>query len=152
MRGTKIEANDAEKTVKIKARNINITSSVYTIENGYISGITVGTTKAEFINNITPKEGLIFDNLKDENIIKTGTTVTIGANTYTLIVTGDINGDAVVDVTDVSQMQSHYLETEALEGLSLKAADLNNDGEGGDITDVSMLQQIYLLIDNRKTN
>ncbi|MCI8621126.1 MAG: hypothetical protein HFJ50_05230 [Clostridia bacterium] len=152
MRGTKIEANDAEKTVKIKARNINITSSVYTIENGYISGITVGTTKAEFINNITPKEGLIFDNLKDENIIKTGTTVTIGANTYTLIVTGDINGDGVVDVTDVSQMQSHYLETEALEGLSLKAADLNNDGEGGDITDVSMLQQIYLLIDNRKTN
>ena len=131
---------------------MNITSSVYTIENGYISGITVGTTKDTFISNITPKEGLEFANIGTGDIIKTGTTVTIGENTYTLIITGDINGDGTVDVTDVSQIQAHYLESELLKELALVASDLNHDGVGGDITDVSMLQQIYLLIDDREQN
>ncbi len=150
MEGLIIKTADVETNIKISSGASEITSNIYNIKNGYISNITAGTTQAQFIANVNPKTGLTFANLTDTGTIKTGTTVTLNSNTYTLIVKGDLNCDGVVDVTDISQIKLHYLEAKFLTGIRLKAADMNVDGEGGTLTDVSLLQQLYLRLDNKE--
>ena len=42
---------------------------------------------------------------------------------------GDVNGDKVVNINDVTAIQSHLAEMNKLEGIFLKAADVNQNGD-----------------------
>lgn len=55
---------------------------------------------------------------------------------------GDVNGDGVIDITDVTALISKALENDVTPFISI-AADLNNDGLF-DITDVTMLISLVL--------
>ena len=54
--------------------------------------------------------------------------------------TGDADGDGVVNINDVTAIQRHVAEFEALEDLQAKAADVNGDGSIT-IEDATILQQ-----------
>jgi hypothetical protein len=46
----------------------------------------------------------------------------------TAVVTGDINGDGKITVTDFVQMKAHLLKKSTLQGASAHAADTSGDG------------------------
>lgn len=56
-----------------------------------------------------------------------------------MFILGDANGDAVVNINDVTSIQCHLVELESIMGLSLQAADTNQDGVL-DVSDATNLQ------------
>lgn len=54
------------------------------------------------------------------------------------IILGDLNGDKLVDIVDLSKLQQHIIGSQLLGDKYLKAADLNQDGEI-DLIDLSRL-------------
>ena len=48
---------------------------------------------------------------------------------YTVIVTGDINGDGKISITDMIAAKAHLLNKEIIRGTSATAADTNGDGK-----------------------
>lgn len=50
---------------------------------------------------------------------------------YTIIVSGDIDGDTIITVNDLARLKKHLIgiKGEALEGIELKAADIDEDSD-----------------------
>lgn len=132
-------------TVNAKTPTVpdTITSGKFTVSNGYLSKIPMGTTVDSLVSGITEKPYIkVFDNssrqitagnaatgmavkLMDGNIVK---------QTVTLVVTGDVNGDGAVSITDMINVKSQILHKSDLTGCYKAAADTNGDG-GVSITD-----------------
>jgi hypothetical protein len=53
----------------------------------------------------------------------------IALQTLTVIVTGDVNGDGSVSITDMVAIKAHILGKSALTGVYLTAADSSGDNE-----------------------
>lgn len=134
-----VEVNSNDATLKLNITlpdkpEEGITSDVYLIKDGYISKIEANTTVSIFKNNVTTKQNMVFKDkegniLDDSNIVKTGDTLQVGSQSYTLVVTGDIDGNGVIGTNDIAKLKLHYIERELLTGIKLKAADMNYDGE-----------------------
>lgn len=73
--------------------------------------------------------------------LATGMTATSAGTTVTVVVTGDVNGDGKLTITDVVKLQSHVVGKNALSGAFAKAGDLNGDGSIT-ITDVVQAAQV----------
>ena len=63
---------------------------------------------------------------------------------YTIIVTGDIDGDTEITTNDLAKLKLHLIDDEELTGNSIKAADVDKDGE---IT-INDIAQIKLVLIN----
>ena len=148
-----IISNDSEIELGIQIKEEEteeIKSEKYTIneEDKDISRIAPNTTIAKFKQNVTTKQTLVFTDkdgniLNDESILGTGMKVKVGKTLeYTIIVTGDIDGDAQITVNDLAQIKLHLIEKESLKGISLKAADVDGDNQ---IT-INDLAQIKLVL------
>lgn len=120
-----------------------ITSDDVTVseDTGYISEITVGTTVQSFMNCLNEKEyvAIIKDGKAVENsaLIGTGMLAQIMdgnevVKSYTIIVTGDTNGDGKISITDMIAVKSHILKKELLTGANEKAGDVAGKSTGGD--------------------
>ena len=71
-------------------------------------------------------------------------TITIGENLeYTLVVTGDIDGNGKITITDLAKAKLHIIETKVLEGAQLEAADINNNGNVT-VTDIAQIKLILI--------
>lgn len=133
-----IVSNDSEIEVgiQIKEEAEQITSEKYDIneEDKDISKVAPGTTVAQFKQNVTTKQEMVFtdkegNTLNDQSVLGTGMTVKVGETLeYTIIVTGDVDGDAEITVNDLAKIKLHVIEKESLRGISLKAADIDEDG------------------------
>jgi len=120
----------------------SITSSVFTVSqsNGYISKITVGTTKYTLWSAFNEKEYVeIYDKVgaivSNDKVLATGMTAGIideGTVTkrYTIVVTGDVNEDGMIDIADMVAVKAQILGKGALTGAKLKAGDVNNIPDG----------------------
>lgn len=100
-----------------------ILSSYYQIDQGMVRGIAPGTT-AEKLSKVclpaglTPQTGLLY----------TGMQLTDGTSALTVVVTGDLNGDGKVTLTDFLQVKL-YLLGQALPATGAAAGDVNYDGK-----------------------
>lgn len=125
-----------------------ITSNVYTIEEGFISRIKPGTTVNNFKQNVETEQQMVFldkdgSELNESDVIATGMTLKVGTNLeFTLIVTGDINGDGRIGIVDFAKLKLHYIEKELLTGNALKAADIDGNGR----VSINDLAQIKLVL------
>lgn len=120
-----------------------ITSSINYIdyENFTISEINPGTTLAEFKNSLnyngynlslTDAQGKHKSGYKTK--VGTGNILTFLKDgkkvfSFTLIVKGDLTGTGTITSRDITYMTNYLLGKSSLEGVYLKAADINNDGE-----------------------
>ena len=136
-----------EATVNwISPVNIEKTYTITNAENNsYIRKIPEKTTVEEFLNNINVIDAnyKIYDAF-DNSVAKAtalSTTMKLKADTkqYTLVVTGDINGDGKITSTDVSQLKLHMIEATPLTGANLYAADINAN-DSVTLTDLSQLK------------
>lgn len=125
-----------------------ITSNVYTIEEGFISRIKPETTVNNFKQNVETEQQMVFldkdgSELNESDVIATGMTLKVGTNLeFTLIVTGDINGDGRIGIVDFAKLKLHYIEKELLTGNALKAADIDGNGR----VSINDLAQIKLVL------
>lgn len=131
----------ADAAVQYDPTNDGIVSSYYTVlkEQGYITGITPGTSAQKLQNVCLPATTV------SQSVIGTGTVIssdTEGIPALTAIVTGDLNGDSNVSITDMLMLKSALLGEDISTPATL-AGDLNYDGSMT-ITDFLQLKSVLL--------
>jgi hypothetical protein len=114
-----------------------ITSDVFTVTDGVIRTIPVGTTVAELIEGINEREYIrVFkgdEEVFGETLVGTGMIVKLmfGSSvkdSVVAVVTGDLNGDGKVSITDMLNIKSVLLGKLELEQYAAMAADLTGEG------------------------
>ena len=137
------KAGDVSKATFSTALKVptSVTSTKYLVnsEKNTIGGISEKTTAAEFISSFAEKEfiKLIASDGKTvgkDAAVGTGMKLVLGdgnstVKEYTVIVTGDANGDGKINVSDAVAIKAHILKTSALTGEYSVAADVNGDGK-----------------------
>ncbi len=127
-----------EKTNAITSNVPNkITSSKYSVGSNTVSKIAAGTTVSSFLNGINEKQYCkVYKGntvVSGDKQVGSGMTVKLmDGNTvkasYTIIVTGDVNGDGGITVTDMIAVKAAILKKSSLSGAYKTAADTNGDG------------------------
>lgn len=124
-----------------------ITSSTYTIQNGYIYKIKNGTKISELKNNITASneikvmsEGVI---VADAEVLKTGMTLTSGNSEYKIVVAGDIDGNGNVTINDLALLRQYILNTKTPTEIQKIAANLDYNDKIS-INDLAIIRNIIL--------
>ena len=104
---------------------------------------------SEFKNNISTEIGYKVVNssgeeIQDSDLIGTGYKLITDTNKeYTLIVTGDLNGDGNVTLVDLSRLKKFYLGIITLQEDYEKAGDANYDNQVS-IVDISIMKKVFL--------
>ena len=117
-----------------------ITGSVLSFEaqTGYLRGVkiaanTVAQVKAQFANSslvFTSKAGTV---LADTDLVGTGTVITLVnggtvLDDITVVVTGDMNGDGLINNRDASMVTRYLVGKESPVDCQIAAVDVNADG------------------------
>ena len=130
-----------------------INTSEYKVENDNIKGTQSKTTLESFkekiaINGTNTK--IVDKNnneLKDTDLVATGTKIKTTVNnqevTYTIVVTGDTNGDGQADLKDILTINKHRLNKAYLTNEYLSAGDINGDGKV-DLKDLLQINKFRL--------
>ena len=128
---------------------LEVSSSIYVMNDGMLSGLTVGQTVAQMLTGFTSNGGML--QVCDKNgvlmagtdIAKTGAVLqfmdgTAVLNEFALLVYGDTNGDGAIAVSDLIAIKRHMVSIEALEGVYLAAAKVTGGGTvgGADISEI----------------
>lgn len=144
-----LEAADVEKNISFSEPVPTIDYTPYSIdEDNIITGVPLGTTAESFLNNFELSGGASLKALSpDETELsaqdKTGTGTILQlldkheavADTFTVVVKGDINGDGEITITDLVKAKRHLAGLENYTGVYQIAGDVSNTGAIS-ITDV----------------
>ena len=112
-----------------------LSSDVYAVGEEILRQVPVGTTAAQFTANIHQKNIRV---LKDGKQVSADTPVGTGmvvqllagetvVGGWVIIVTGDVNGDGKLSITDMLAIKSHLLQKSSLSGIHAQAADTSGD-------------------------
>jgi uncharacterized repeat protein (TIGR02543 family) len=134
-----------------------ITSSTYTTNasTGYLSKIGGSTTVASLLDQLNEKPYIHVYSGSSEvagtALAATGMLVQLmdGADvkqTLTIAITGDLNGDGQISLTDFVKMKAHLLGIATLTGAYAKASDINGDGSSS-LTDFVKMKAHLLGLD-----
>lgn len=137
---------------KIGLSNLSINSKRYNISKNSISKISAGTTVTQLLNGLNNSSNVkVYDGNKERTgTYKVGTGMTVklmigrtALQTLSVVVTGDINGDGGISITDMLAIKSDLLKKSKLSGAAAKAADTNGDN-GVSITDFIQIKSHIL--------
>ena len=129
----------------------NFDQSIKVLKNNdkdYLSGLNVGSIYSDLLSKSDSNQSISLyknDELIDDkdSSIASCMKYSIGENNFYLIVEGDVNGNGLLDIGDVSAAYSAFRNnslgiTNNLDFCYLKSAEVN-DTDGLDIGDISML-------------
>lgn len=114
-------------------------SDVYTVTDTYVQGVAAYTTAEQLLGNL--RAGAFVTLSENGNAVpadatvKTGMTLTVGDRSWTLVVSGDLNGDGAVNTIDARLILKSTLQSSGLSDVQKIAADFNYSG-GINTTDV----------------
>ena len=144
-----LAGNESKGTISITniVTETTVNVNTYTVENNIIKNIQPSTSYTDLIKNITSNKEIVVKEgstvVTGTNKIKTGEVLTTGEKTYTLVVTGDTNGDGQADIKDILQINKHRLNKAQLTSVYFTAGDVNKDGKV-DIKDILQLNKYRL--------
>lgn len=138
--------NNLIKTFTVKVVNV-VETNEYSLENGYILGIDEKTDYKALLNNLSADKVSLYKNdelVNDENSI-IGTNMKIKVSngsselTYVVIVRGDITGDGLVKMNDITTIATYLVEGTGVSKNNLIAGDVTNDSnvKMNDITTIA---------------
>ena len=125
-----------EETIPVLPAIRDITSDVYVVSGETIGNIAAGTKLSQFLEGLKEKDyvQVLQDGnpVDPERVVATGMEVRLVVNgqtvkTLTIVVTGDINGDGTITLSDMLMIKSHILGKTTLSGAAALAADTNDD-------------------------
>ena len=99
----------------------------------YISNIQPGTTVQELVSHLAPSGLIVKDSkgneMNESDTVGTGCTVSLsdGSSKLTVVLFGDVTGDGLINVMDLSKMQNHVLGLQTLEGCQKIAASFGKE-------------------------
>ena len=115
---------------------VEITSNVFHIQGDSIGKVGTGTSASSFVSKVDQAENVKVykgnTQISGNTAIGTGMEVKLmDGNTvvksYTVVVTGDTNGDGAISVTDMIAVKAHVLKKTLLTGAYADAGDTSND-------------------------
>ena len=136
--GTKYNINDKiilEQSLVLYAQyksKFNYQIKNYSENSNVISKIGPNTSKENYLNNIVVSVGYSVTVDSSNNLIYTGSKTKIYNSgnlikEFTNVVTGDINGDAVINSADLLKIRQHLIGVKPLNGIYFTASDINYD-------------------------
>ena len=145
-----IDSNDAQLPVniEIKQKAEGITSDKYKITDEFISRIAPDTTVNIFKQNVKTEQDMVFKNkdgeiLGEDDILGTGMTLDVGSLHFSIVVTGDTDGDSKITANDLGQIKLHIIEIDKFEGIAKEAADIDGDGKIT-VNDVAQIKLVLI--------
>ncbi len=121
-------------------------------ENGYLLGVKEGTLVSEILSQLENKDAVVCDKdgnvLGNDDLCKTGCVVKLAydntvVDSLTVAVSGDVDGNGVVDATDYIRIKSVFLNNFSVEGEYFLAADVAKDNVL-DATDFLRIKSVFL--------
>ncbi len=128
-------------TLTVNVRSLvptRITSDVYLVKDEVIRKIPAETTAEKLTAGINEREYITIFNgsavVSGKTLAGTGMVVELldgdkVNDQVTVVVTGDVNGDGKITITDMIMVKSHLLKKSTLTGAAAYAADTNGDGK-----------------------
>ena len=91
---------------------------------------TVASVQQEFANSGLQFESINGISLKSTDYVGTGTVIRLGnTDKRTVVVTGDMNGDGLINNRDVAAMNKYLLSKITAKECQMLAMDVNGDGK-----------------------
>ncbi len=119
-------------------------------ENNYVYGVDAGITEEDLAGYFTVTNGS-FEIVANDAGYKNGTGATLVVKDndgnevahYTLVIFGDVNGDAVINSTDITELTLFTQNAVALVDAAYFAANVNGDASSNstDITEITLFTQ-----------
>ena len=124
--------------------DLYVKSDDYVVKDDVIKNIDANTSLEELKSklNTNAKQFKLIKNGQEVDIISTGTILVLDNDrSYTLVVTGDINGDSYHNELDLTLLINHLLDRTLIQNeIESMASDMNDDGEI-DIVDLSIMNK-----------
>ena len=120
----KIGYDDYLRQKNQKSLSNILTSNNYNISDNYVLGFTIGMTVQELKSKLGDNDINITTN---DDIVATGSVISMGNENYTIIIKGDNNGDGIINSGDLLQVRKHLLNMKSLENEFFIAGDVNDD-------------------------
>ena len=124
--------------------DLYVKSDDYVVKDDVIKNIDANTSLEELKSklNTNAKQFKLIKNGQEVDKISTGTILVLDNDrSYTLVVTGDINGDSYHNELDLTLLINHLLDRTLIQNeIESMASDMNDDGEI-DIVDLSMMNK-----------
>lgn len=137
LKGTEIKAEAVILVVDLGNEDIVIDESL-TVQGDLITKVTSGTKVSEILDKITTNYNVELKNatgkvIEKDELVGTGTIINVKNEkeevvyTYNIVISGDVDGNSIVDSMDMYKTIQHILENKKLENEFLKAGDTNSD-------------------------
>ncbi len=125
-----------------------VLSSGLSISKGYIFGVKAGTTESVLKTSFVNPSKVTVDGTTSNQVVKTGTVVKYNGgeiDAATVVISGDINCDGMVTVTDLTSAWLHIsgLSPIGAETAEFAAADNDNNGTVN-VVDIAAIRKIIL--------
>ena len=101
-----------------------VAGSHLTIDGEFVMGIPMGVTGAELKANFSSS----VTGIGDDEIVVTGSEISVAGTTLYPVVIGDVNGDNAITSTDYISVKRAFYGQKTLTGAQFKAADLSGEG------------------------
>lgn len=137
------DSNGFTKTLQVYAAPENkidadIKSDEYEVSEDVVKGLSAGTDVETFVSNVSTEGTVKVYNkngaaLSDTDALGTGAVVKVFdgeevVKTYTLVVKGDVNGDAKITGVDYAMIKRHILNVNELQGVYYDAGAIMRSG------------------------
>ena len=137
--GTKDITYTAQFSKTAKTEGGGTTADPTKPSGGFLTGIAPETS----VKSLTDSGYTVYSGKQEvtSGYAGTGMTAVSGSTSLTIVVTGDVNGDGRITITDVVKLQNYAANAGDLDEAAMMAGDLNGDGRIT-ITDVVQAAQV----------
>lgn len=137
--GTKDITYTAQFSKTAKTEGGGTTDDPTKPSGGFLTGIAPETS----VKSLNDSGYTVYSGKQEvtSGYVGTGMTAISGSTSLTIVVTGDVNGDGRITITDVVKLQNYAADAGDLDEAAMMAGDLNGDGRIT-ITDVVQAAQV----------